>query len=82
MILYKFGDATQITYAKALRGIAHVKPTMLIASIAYVIVGLPVCYLLGFPCGLGIVGIYLSFTISLVTAGALFMHRFYSHFSN
>ena len=81
MILYQFGDATQITYANALRGIADVKPTMLIAIIAYVIVGLPVCYLLGFPCGLGIVGIYLSFTISLVTAGALFMHRFYSHFS-
>ena len=53
---------------------------MWIALTAYVIVGLPVCYLLGFPCGLGIVGIYISFTVSLLTAGLLFMHRFYGHF--
>lgn len=80
MILYQFGDATQVAYANALRGLADVKPMMLIAATAYVIIGLPVCYLLGFPCNLGIVGIYLSFSISLVTAGGLFMYRFYSHF--
>ena len=80
MIMYQFGDATQVTFSNALRGLADVRPAMWIALTAYVIVGLPVCYLLGFPCGLGIVGIYISFTVSLLTAGLLFMHRFYGHF--
>ena len=55
---------------------------MLIALTAYVIVGLPVCYVLAFPCGMGIVGVYVSFTVSLLTAGLLFMRRFYSHFGH
>lgn len=82
MIMYQFGDATQVAFSNALRGLADVRPAMLIALTAYVIVGLPVCYLLGFPCGLGIVGVYISFTVSLLTAGLLFMHRFYSHFGH
>lgn len=80
MIMYQFGDATQVAYSNALRGLADVRPAMAIALTAYVIIGLPVCYVLGFPCGLGIVGIYISFSVSLLTAGLLFMHRFYSHF--
>lgn len=79
LILYQLGDATQITYANALRGLSDAKPMMYIAAISYVVVGLPACYLLAFPLGLGIVGAYLSFTVSLVVAGALFMYRFYSH---
>lgn len=79
MILYQLGDATQITYANALRGLSDAKPMMYIAGFAYVVVGLPACYLLAFPLGLGIVGAYLSFTVSLVTAGSMFMYRFYSH---
>lgn len=80
MIMYQFGDATQVAYSNALRGLSDVRPAMYIALTAYVIIGLPVCYVLGFPCGLGIVGIYISFTVSLLTAGILFMHRFYRHF--
>lgn len=79
MILYQFGDATQVTYANALRGLSAVKPMMRIATLSYVIIGLPVCYLFGFTFGLGIVGIYLSFTVSLLLAGCLFMYKFYTH---
>lgn len=79
MILYQLGDATQITYANALRGLSDVRPMMYIAAIAYIIIGLPACYILTFPLHLGIVGAYLSFTVSLVVAGALFMYRFYHH---
>lgn len=79
LILYQLGDATQITYANALRGLSDAKPMMYIAAISYVLVGLPACYILAFPLGFGIVGAYLSFTVSLVLAGALFMYRFYRH---
>ena len=82
MIMYQLGDATQVAFSNALRGLADVRPAMLIALTAYVIVGLPVCYVLAFPCGMGIVGVYVSFTVSLLTAGLLFMRRFYSHFGH
>ena len=74
--IYQVGDALQVTYANALRGITDVRPMMLTAIIAYVVVGLPIGYLFAFPCGLGIVGIYLSFAVALLLAGLLFMVKF------
>lgn len=76
LMLYQVGDALQVTYANALRGITDVRPMMLTAIIAYVVVGLPIGYLFAFPCGLGIVGIYLSFAVALLLAGLLFMVKF------
>ena len=48
LILYQFCDATQVCYANALRGTSHVMPMMWIAFVSYVLVGIPVAYLLGF----------------------------------
>ena len=76
LILYQFGDATQIAFANSLRGIAHVKPIMNRAFVAYIVIGIPVMYLLCFPIGLKISGIYLAHTISLMTAGGLFYATF------
>ena len=76
LMLYQVGDALQVTYANALRGITDVRPMMLTAIIAYLIVGLPLGYLLAFPCGMGIVGIYLSFAVALLLAGVLFFAKF------
>ena len=76
LILYQFGDATQIAFANNLRGIAHVKPIMNRAFVAYIVIGIPVMYMLCFPIGLKISGIYLAHTISLLTAGALFYLTF------
>ena len=76
LILYQFGDATQIAFANSLRGIAHVKPIMNRAFVAYILIGIPVMYLLCFPIGLKISGIYLAHTISLMTAGGLFYATF------
>lgn len=76
LMLYQVGDALQITYANALRGITDVRPMMITAIIAYLIVGLPLGYLLAFPCGMGIVGIYLSFAVALLLAGVLFFAKF------
>ena len=76
LVLYQFCDATQINFANALRGTSNVLPMLWIAFVSYVIVGLPATYLLGFPCQLGIYGIYLSFSVSLSVAAALFLYFF------
>jgi len=76
LILYQFCDATQVCYANALRGTSHVMPMMWIAFVSYVLVGIPVAYLLGFPAGFGEKGIFYSFSISLFTAAVLFLWQF------
>lgn len=76
LVLYQLGDATQITFANALRGTSHVMPMLWIAFVSYVIVGLPSTYLLAFTANLGLWGIILSFSVSLFMAGALFLLYF------
>lgn len=76
LIIYQFGDATQINFANALRGTKRVTVMSWIAFVSYVVVGLPATYVLGFPAGLGIYGIILSFSVSLFLAAALFFFYF------
>ena len=76
LVLYQLGDATQITFANALRGTSHVMPMLWIAFISYIVLGLPSTYLLAFTAGLGLWGIVLSFSVSLFAAGALFLYFF------
>lgn len=76
LVLYQLGDATQITFANALRGTSHVMPMLWIAFVSYIVVGIPCTYLLAFPCGLATYGIILSFSVSLFLAGALFLRYF------
>lgn len=76
LVLYQAGDATQITFANALRGTAKVMPMLWISFVSYLVIGLPVTYLLCFKAGLGVYGVMLSFTVSLLTAGLLFLTYF------
>ena len=76
MMAYQFGDGLQYTFANALRGIACVKPMVTYAFIAYFVISLPIGYTLGFPCGMGIMGIWIAFPFGLTTAGVLFWRRF------
>lgn len=76
LVLYQLGDATQITFANALRGTGHVQPVLWIALFSYIVLGLPTSWLLAFPAGLGIYGIVLSFSVSLFTAASLFLTYF------
>lgn len=73
LVLYQLGDATQITFANALRGSGNVRPMMWIALVSYILVGIPSSYILAFPLGMGLYGIVLSFSISLFLAGILFL---------
>ncbi len=77
LVIYQFGDALQINYANALRGIADVKPMMIIAFISYFIVSLPLGYVFGFILNWGILGIWMALPVGLTTAGVLLCARFY-----
>ena len=76
MMVYQFGDGLQYSFANALRGIACVRPMVLYAFIAYFVISLPMGYTLGFPLGMGILGIWIAFPFGLTIAGALYWQRF------
>lgn len=76
LVLYQLGDATQITFANALRGTSRVMPMLWIAFFSYIVVGIPATYILAFTAGMGLYGIILSFSVSLFLAGALFLYFF------
>ena len=74
--VYQFGDGLQINYANALRGIADVKPLMVIAFVAFFVISLPVGYLCGFVLGYGLVGVWMAFPFGLTSAGVMMWWRF------
>lgn len=74
--IYQFGDGLQITYANALRGIADVKPLMVIAFIAFFVISLPVGYFCGFVLNFGLVGVWMAFPFGLTSAGVMMWYRF------
>ncbi|MDE5647203.1 MAG: MATE family efflux transporter [Muribaculaceae bacterium] len=76
LLLYQIGDATQITFANALRGTSNVMPMLWIAFVSYVVIGIPASYTLGFTAGLGLYGLILSFSVSLFSAAAFFLYFF------
>ncbi len=76
LVLYQLGDATQVTFANALRGTSHVMPMLWIAFISYMVIGIPATYILCFTAGLATYGVILSFSVSLFLAGALFLYFF------
>lgn len=76
LVVYQLGDATQITFANALRGTSHVMPMLWIAFVSYIVIGIPATYIMCFPAGLGTYGVILSFSVSLFIAAGLFLHSF------
>lgn len=76
LVIYQFGDGLQFTFANALRGISCVKPMMYIAIFAYLVICLPLGYLLGFIFHLGISGVWAAFPFGLTIAGVLYWTRF------
>lgn len=77
LAVYQFGDATQICFANALRGTGRVVSMMWIAAVSYLVINIPLGFVLAFPCRLGIVGLYIAFSAGLFTAAALFRSRFH-----
>ena len=66
LMLYQFVDGAQIVLANALRGLSDVKPIMWISFITNFLIAIPAGYILGFPLGMGIRGIWLAYPIGFV----------------
>lgn len=76
--LFEISDGLQVTALGALRGITDVRRPMLYAFISYILINLPVAYLLGFTFGLGPIGIVMGFFCGLTVAAILYIRRFNS----
>jgi MATE family multidrug resistance protein len=74
--LFQYADGLQAVGAAMLRGITDVKVPMIIAFVAYIVVGLSVGLLCAFPLHLGAVGIWIGFICGLALAAICFHIRF------
>ena len=74
--LFEVIDGTQVTMLGALRGLTDVKFPMYCAVVCYLLVEIPVGYLLGFKLGLGAEGIVGGFMAGILLAAILFITRF------
>lgn len=76
--LFQLSDGLQCMGVSMLRGIQDVRRPALYAFIAYLLVGLPVGYILMFPCKMGANGMWVGFIVGLSVAALLFHIRFRS----
>lgn len=74
---FQIVDALQVAAAYALRGLKDAQMPMLITGVSYWVIGFPVCYILAFHAGLGGVGIWWGYVISLGAAAVLLTWRFW-----
>lgn len=77
LLAFQVGDALQITYANALRGIGDVISMAVISLIGYFLIALPICYLGGFVFNGGIFGIWWGYPVGLTLTGLMLCGRFY-----
>lgn len=79
--LFQLVDAAQVMGVGILRGVQETAVPMVIASVSYWLIGLPVAYVLGFPLGLNGVGVWLGLAAGLACAAIalnlLFWRRTY-----
>ncbi len=74
--LFQLSDGTQVIGLGILRGMTDVTAPLVIAIVAYWLIGVPVSYLLAFHAHLGPEGVWLGFVAGLSTAGISFIIRF------
>jgi MATE family multidrug resistance protein len=70
-------DAVQGIAAGALRGLSDTRVPMLYAAVSFWPVGFASAYVLAFPAGLGTVGVWIGFSLSVATFAVLLIHRFH-----
>ena len=75
-VLFQFADATQVMALGLLRGVQDRRVPMIMAAISYWLIGTPTSYLLAFPLGFGVVGLWLGLVVGLAAA-AMIMTRFW-----
>ena len=72
---YQFFDGIQNVSIGILRGIQDVKIIPYISFLAYIVLNLPIGYLLAFPCGLGPKGLILAYVVGLGATAILCLLR-------
>lgn len=75
--LFQLADAGQAMAMGLLRGMHDTRQPMVIAAVAYWLIGLPVSYGLGFVAGLEGIGIWLGLVCGLTTAAVALHARFW-----
>lgn len=75
LMLYQYVDGAQIVLANALRGLSDVKSIMWISLITNFLIAIPAGYILGFPMGIGIRGIWMAYPIGFVFSVTLLALR-------
>ncbi len=75
--LFQLVDGLQVLALGLLRGVQDTTVPMVMATISYWVIGLPVSYLLAFTFGFGAVGLWLGLVIGLAVAAALLLWRFW-----
>jgi multidrug resistance protein, MATE family len=73
--LFQVFDGLQIVGLGILRGFADVKVPMFIATVSYLLIGLPVSYVFAFTLNFGPEGIWYGFIAGLATAAILLFIR-------
>lgn len=76
--LFQIMDAMQVIALGMLRGVRDTRVPMALAALSYWVIGIPTCYLLAFPAGLGGVGLWLGLVVGLTGAASSLMWRFWS----
>lgn len=78
--IFQLSDGMQAVGAGILRGLKDVKITMYVAFLAYIVINLPLGYVLAFVAGLGATGIWMGFIGGLSVAAVLFRIRYMRDF--
>ncbi len=75
--VFQLADAGQVMALGLLRAVRDTRAPMIIAGISYWVIGIPASYTLGFPMGLGGIGVWIGLAIGLVAASVLLGVRFW-----
>lgn len=78
--IFQLSDGMQAVGAGILRGLKDVQVTMYVAFLAYVVINLPLGYLMAFVAGVGPIGIWMGFIGGLSVAAILFRVRYLRDF--
>ncbi|MCQ2334466.1 MAG: MATE family efflux transporter [Paludibacteraceae bacterium] len=75
--LFQISDALQCIGGSMLRGISDVRIPAIIAFVAYILIAIPLGYILMFPVGLGAAGMWIAFIVGLSLAAIFLQARFW-----
>lgn len=78
--IFQLSDGMQAVGLGILRGLKDVQITMYVAFLAYIVINLPLGYLMAFVVGVEYVGVWMGFIGGLSVAAILFRIRYLKDF--